>query len=116
MSTPDEIRSLLQARRAEIDAELSTLSLPPEADRLGELGGLLTNALESDAEREARLGTVELLVTVRAEVDAAIAKLDAGTYGTCDDCGNAISPNRLEVLPYAVQCVECAGRRQPARR
>ena len=43
-----------------------------------------------------------------AEVDAAVARLDAGTYGVCALCGRAIAPERLEVRPTATTCVACA--------
>ena len=42
------------------------------------------------------------------EVDAAIARLDAGTYGVCERCGRAITPARLDVRPTARTCVGCA--------
>jgi RNA polymerase-binding protein DksA len=42
-----------------------------------------------------------------AEVDAAIARLDAGTYGTCTSCARPIAPERLEALPWAALCIDC---------
>ena len=44
------------------------------------------------------------------QIDEALAKLDAGTYGTCDRCGQQIAPARLEALPYATLCVTCQDR------
>jgi DnaK suppressor protein len=43
-----------------------------------------------------------------AEVDAALARLDAGTYGRCEVCGRAIAAGRMEVRPTARTCVSCA--------
>jgi RNA polymerase-binding transcription factor DksA len=43
-----------------------------------------------------------------AQIDAALARADAGSYGMCENCGRAINPERLEVLPYTIYCVECA--------
>jgi DnaK suppressor protein len=40
----------------------------------------------------------------------ALEKLDEGTYGSCDVCGRPIPEGRLEALPWAVLCVEDAGR------
>lgn len=38
----------------------------------------------------------------------ALARLDAGTYGICTACGNAILPARLEAMPSAALCIDCA--------
>ena len=44
------------------------------------------------------------------EVDAALARLDAGTYGTCEACGDPIGEGRLEARPAARTCIRCASR------
>ena len=41
------------------------------------------------------------------EIDLAIGRIDAGTYGTCSRCGQAIPEERLAAVPYAVLCVAC---------
>ena len=43
-----------------------------------------------------------------AEIDAAVARLDAGTYGTCERCGQPIGEGRLEARPVARTCIRCA--------
>ncbi|MBU2696153.1 TraR/DksA C4-type zinc finger protein [Nocardioides sp. WV_118_6] len=43
-----------------------------------------------------------------ADIDAALERLDAGTYGTCERCGRPIAAARLEVKPAARTCVACA--------
>ena len=40
-------------------------------------------------------------------VDAALGRLDAGTYGTCTSCGKQIGAERLEALPAAALCIDC---------
>lgn len=42
------------------------------------------------------------------QIDEALARLDAGTYGICARCGEPIPPARLEVRPFAEHCVACA--------
>ena len=48
-----------------------------------------------------------------AEIDAARARLDDGSYGVCEGCGAAIGAARLEALPAARTCISCA-RRPPS--
>ena len=45
--------------------------------------------------------------SVLAAIDAALQRIDEGTYGTCQSCGRPISPERLEAIPYATRCIEC---------
>jgi len=44
------------------------------------------------------------------KVEHAIRRIDSGTYGVCEVCGEAIPVARLEILPYATMCVTCASR------
>jgi RNA polymerase-binding transcription factor len=41
------------------------------------------------------------------EIDVAVARIDAGTYGTCARCGQPIPEERLEAVPYATLCLDC---------
>jgi DnaK suppressor protein len=42
-----------------------------------------------------------------AQVDAALARVDDGTFGRCTRCGRAIAVERLEALPWAAHCIDC---------
>lgn len=44
------------------------------------------------------------------EIDEALERIEEGTYGICEECGEPISPKRLEVKPTAIYCVECKSR------
>lgn len=44
------------------------------------------------------------------QIDAALAQIEAGTYGRCTSCGEPINPERLEILPFSTLCVTCAGK------
>jgi DnaK suppressor protein len=48
------------------------------------------------------------------QIDAALARVEAGEYGVCRDCGNDIDPRRLSALPYAVLCTDCASQHERA--
>lgn len=45
-----------------------------------------------------------------ADIDAALARLDEGTYGTCAKCGSAIAIGRLQVRPQSPLCIDCAAK------
>lgn len=45
-----------------------------------------------------------------AEIEAALAKLEDGSYGRCEDCGNEIAVPRLEAMPSARFCITCASK------
>ncbi|MGZ4281072.1 MAG: TraR/DksA family transcriptional regulator [Gaiellaceae bacterium] len=44
---------------------------------------------------------------VIAAIDAALARIDDGTFGTCLGCGQQIGPERLEAVPWTTQCIDC---------
>jgi len=46
------------------------------------------------------------------QLDAALARIDSGCFGICDACGADIDPLRLEALPSADLCIECASQRE----
>jgi|SRR5208282_304879 len=76
---------------------------PDSADRAGEI-------VEQDV-------AVSLLGSVSGtleEIDAALQRLDDGSYGRCVECDARIPPARLEAIPYAPCCVHCAARRERA--
>ena len=45
---------------------------------------------------------------VLVEIDAALKRIDEGTYGTCTVCGKEIAPERLEAYPWASLCIDDA--------
>jgi RNA polymerase-binding protein DksA len=47
---------------------------------------------------------------VLREIDAALKRIEDGSFGICQTCGNGIEPERLELLSYATQCIECKRR------
>lgn len=84
--------------------------------RLGKIQRNLREAPDPDSEEQA-LGREndEVLEQLddsgRAEIamiEAALARINAGTYGICAQCGNPIAPPRLEALPYTTLCINCA--------
>jgi RNA polymerase-binding transcription factor DksA len=46
------------------------------------------------------------------QVEAALERIEAGTFGLCEECQRAIHPERLDAIPYTPYCLDCAGRVQ----
>ena len=102
--------------RRELEAEKAKFSR-----RLAELGYGGSNSLSFDhnfadsSQVTAERAEVEALATSLqeslAEVEDALSKFDAGTYGKCESCGQDITPARLEAAPAARLCITCASRR-----
>ena len=108
-----EQRALLMQERdsytkqaEELKAEADSLALEHEPgdvqfDEEGGEGGT------SNVDRE-----LDLVLSAQArgavlEIDRALAKIDTGTYGVCEQCGQPIPHARLKALPYAALCVAC---------
>jgi DnaK suppressor protein len=45
-------------------------------------------------------------------IDAALQRIEQGTYGQCQSCGRQISPERLEAIPWATRCIDCKRREE----
>jgi RNA polymerase-binding protein DksA len=61
-------------------------------------------------DREMEYTLEENSEAVLAAIDAALRRIEDGTYGTCQRCGKPIAPERLEALPYAELCIDCKRR------
>ena len=57
-------------------------------------------------DRELDYSLEEHEARVLEAIDAALKRIDEGTYGDCERCGQAIEPERLEALPWATLCIE----------
>jgi RNA polymerase-binding protein DksA len=99
-----EIRQALETKKQELTARLerihANLRRGYEADSKERAKQLEDSEVVDALGNEAR---VEL-----RKISAAIQRLDAGEYGICVACGLPIKEGRLEVYPYADECIECA--------
>ena len=59
-------------------------------------------------ERQQLAALVQAAQTRLAELDGAIERCEAGRYGICETCGQAVAPERLEALPETRFCIRCA--------
>jgi DnaK suppressor protein len=105
--TPDEIRLALEARLGALNGRLTAMQRPPERSEIG-FGKRIGDGTIEAVSRLTDLGVGRNLEASEGEVVRALAKLEEGTYGTCDNCGRPIAPKRLEAKPESVRCIECA--------
>jgi DnaK suppressor protein len=87
----DRFRALLQSQRADCAHQRE------EA---------LAECAQSVPDPVAQRRAADLQVTL-GEIDAALARIEAGTYGRCAQCGSEIPEERLELRPFASRCVAC---------
>jgi DnaK suppressor protein len=59
-------------------------------------------------ERQQVAGLLRDTRSYLVEINSAVGRVDAGTYGTCESCGVIIGDDRLDALPAARTCIECA--------
>lgn len=108
-STPpviDQARAQLEREQADLRRQLSELGRGRE--------GYDSNFADSSqvtAERGEAEALAVKLEEALAEVDNALEKIEAGSYGVCEECGKEIAPARLEAKPEARLCIDCASKR-----
>jgi DnaK suppressor protein len=115
----NHVRSRLEIEKKRIQAELAQLvtssSHPMDERREGSPFGKREEEATESMELEKRLALENRLKSLLSEVDRAIQKLDAGTYGQCDVCNMAIDPARMEALPQAILCMSCRQKAKNAK-
>ena len=117
MSTLDveHFRRLLQEKREGVTAALDNLqrenhrSLEEETGELvsGSADQHLADTATETVEREIGNTLEEHDVRLLDAIDAALARIEAGTYGKCVNCGAPIPEERLEAIPWATLCLDC---------
>lgn len=104
-----DTRALLEQERDELRERLRELGF-------GDDGGLNYDSNFADSSQvTAERGEAEVLAgTLKEtleEVEHALAKFEDGTYGQCENCGKQINTARLEAMPAARLCMDCASKR-----
>ncbi len=103
-------RERLETERARLTAELEQLKSGVQASderREGSPFGKREEEATEALELEKRLALERRTKEQLARVEHALLKIEKGTYGRCDNCGQPIDPARLEALPEASLCMKC---------
>jgi DnaK suppressor protein len=99
----------LRAEHAHALADLSDL----QRDRVGDAAGDdQADTGTKTFEREQEISLVQAVAERIDQVEHALARLDNGTYGRCERCGNPIPKARLEAFPSVTLCVTCKQREE----
>lgn len=86
----------LKKNRAEANGDLSSMPI-----HMADLGS-------DNFEQEFTLSLMENEEGTLTAVEAALERIEAGTYGECEECGAKIPKSRLQAIPYTALCVKCA--------
>jgi DnaK suppressor protein len=105
---------LLERRRAVVEAieylhKENPGSLKEETGELvsGSADQHMADTATETVDREIDYTLEETDGRLLAAIDEALARIDAGTYGICVNCGAQIAPERLEAMPWATLCIDC---------
>jgi DnaK suppressor protein len=107
-------RKRLEEMRDDLDRTVAILQGEHPLARGGtaEAGDAGANLTEADRNQAG----VQAALEQRAEVLAALTRVDDGSYGQCVDCGNPVPEPRLEARPTTLRCVPCQSKRDRRRR
>lgn len=104
MAEDTVVRHTLEARIAELTAEAHEIDAELREPDTADVEDRATET-EGDEVLE-RLG--EAALEEIDDIRAALKRIDAGTYGSCTSCGEPVGDKRLEALPHAAKCINCA--------
>jgi DnaK suppressor protein len=107
----DQLATEADALRDEIERAESDIA-SRLGDAVGDAGDDQADAGAKTFEREHELALTHNARELLAQTERAIARIESGTYGTCESCGEAIGKARLQAFPRATLCVKCKQREE----
>ena len=107
------LKQMLEDRRRDIHDSLRSLreTLPAQVAEVKDAEEQSVQDFVQDVE----LALIEMKSETLGQIDEAIRRLEAGTYGTCGNCGQEIAEARLKALPFAALCRDCQENEEEAR-
>jgi RNA polymerase-binding protein DksA len=103
-----ELRAELEQQRENLRKEIVDQGGDADSDDAAiDVERGFADSAHSTAERARLLSVMKALRSNLRWVDRALTKMDLGTYGTCERCGNPVGIERLEALPWAILCIDC---------
>jgi DnaK suppressor protein len=102
-ATNETARAALVAERDRLRADVDDEIVAPDAMTYGSQAAAASQVFEQQRDLALRERNEQHL----ADVEAALERIEAGTYGRCVRCGSPIAAERLEALPWAATCIDC---------
>jgi len=98
----------LSQQRTTLRREIEGYGADPDSDEVAfDADAGFSDRSHSTEERARVIAVVRALRSNLHDVELALAKIDSGTYGTCERCGRPIADERLEAIPWAMLCIDC---------
>jgi len=107
-ATLARLRGALEEQVGHLRREIEEQGADPDSDEveLAQDAGF-SDRSHSTEERSRLISVVKALRSNLRDAEHALAKMETGSYGTCERCGQPISPERLDALPWAMLCIGC---------
>lgn len=104
-------RLLAHKAQLEHDIQFTRREISEEGDDLvperGGVGNHMADEASDTAEQETQFAVQTTVQHELDQVEEALARIEAGTYGKCANCGKPIDPERLEARPYSIYDINC---------
>ena len=112
------LRAMLESRRQELASEVYGRIRGAREDGVLDHAEVLDPGESWEAEIQQAIGyqLLEMKSETLSRIEAALGRIDDGTYGDCVECDREISESRLRALPFAARCRPCEERREAAAR
>jgi len=111
----NELKKMLEERRRELLSEVQGRMRDVRSDGNKDRDVLdQGESSEVDIQEDIEFALIQMKSETLTKIDAALRRLEEGTYGDCFECGDQISEARLRALPFAVRCKDCEEARETA--
>jgi len=117
-SRHDELKKMLEDRRRELLHSVHDKIRDARADGNKERRDVVDQgeSSEADIQEDIEFALIQMKAETLNRIDAALRRLQEGSYGDCFECGEEIAQARLRALPFALRCKDCEEARESAER
>jgi DnaK suppressor protein len=103
-----DLKTILESRRSELVRDVQHKIRDVRSDGITDRDVLDTaESSEVDTQGEIEFSLIQLKAETLNKIDAALRRIEEGSYGDCSECGGEIAEARLRALPFAVRCRDC---------